>query len=579
MTLTIDGSTTAWFGKKLEKTVINVRTDVPDRRTTRRSTPDRAAPGARALRRSGDADREGLRRSTRVGYDAIEGGLGGPAMEAITGKVSATVKTSSKSEDELAVLIRTAKDADQAITAGADWAIFKSTEGRRRRKDANPVTQPRVRGDQRRRGREDDRPPGPVAASRASTSCPMATMSRSGSLTCRSTRRNDAGKSRSPRARWTTSATSASARRSICRGRATRCRTAASGGGLTCPAASRRTPTTPIVVGEGSEVELGGPLAGHARHRQRRRTVRLRRDSRCADWPTLIHSSAVAGRSDRIAGQRSPPSMRRAVPSAPCGARARKRRPVLLGFTDPRRRRRSTPARSCSPRAPRARTGSASSSPTATASALAALGTVARLTASGPRRFEQRRRRLARADRRRGRRRPRRPARRRPGRARRVRLRARRRPRAALGGLRGRRPDRARGRARASRRRRPADARRAGRARRRARGARRAPAARAPPALQLAPLPLLDPAPAGRFRIDSVAPPEHYEAAVARAVEQIRAGAFEKIVLAREVTVHAPTPARRRRGLRRPARGLRLAATSSAPAAATPRSSPPRPSC
>jgi len=54
------------------------------------------------------------------------------------------------------------------------------------------------------------------------------------------------------------------------------------------------------------------------------------------------------------------------------------------------------------------------------------------------------------------------------------------------------------------------------------------------------PLPLLDPAPAGRFRIASTAPPEHYEAAVARAVERIRAGAFEKIVLAREVAVHAP---------------------------------------
>jgi isochorismate synthase len=61
-------------------------------------------------------------------------------------------------------------------------------------------------------------------------------------------------------------------------------------------------------------------------------------------------------------------------------------------------------------------------------------------------------------------------------------------------------------------------------------------------ALRLTPLPLLDPAPAGRFRIDSVAPPEHYEGAVARAVERIRAGAFEKIVLAREVTVQAPTP-------------------------------------
>src|SRR5919204_4755088 len=49
------------------------------------------------------------------------------------------------------------------------------------------------------------------------------------------------------------------------------------------------------------------------------------------------------------------------------------------------------------------------------------------------------------------------------------------------------------------------------------------------------PLPLLDPDPAGRFRVVSAMPPEHYEAAVARAVERIRAGAFDKIVLAREV--------------------------------------------
>ncbi|MDA0139941.1 isochorismate synthase [Solirubrobacter deserti] len=60
--------------------------------------------------------------------------------------------------------------------------------------------------------------------------------------------------------------------------------------------------------------------------------------------------------------------------------------------------------------------------------------------------------------------------------------------------------------------------------------------------LRLDPLPMLDPDPVGKFRVDSVAPPEHYEAAVARAVERIRAGAFEKIVLAREVTVQAPTP-------------------------------------
>jgi salicylate biosynthesis isochorismate synthase/menaquinone-specific isochorismate synthase len=54
------------------------------------------------------------------------------------------------------------------------------------------------------------------------------------------------------------------------------------------------------------------------------------------------------------------------------------------------------------------------------------------------------------------------------------------------------------------------------------------------------PLPLLDPAPTGRYRVLSAMPPEHYEGAVARAVERIRAGALEKVVLAREVQVHAP---------------------------------------
>jgi salicylate biosynthesis isochorismate synthase/menaquinone-specific isochorismate synthase len=53
-------------------------------------------------------------------------------------------------------------------------------------------------------------------------------------------------------------------------------------------------------------------------------------------------------------------------------------------------------------------------------------------------------------------------------------------------------------------------------------------------------LPLLDPAPTGRFHVSSGMPPEHYEAAVARAVEMIRAGRMQKIVLAREVQVHAP---------------------------------------
>jgi salicylate biosynthesis isochorismate synthase/menaquinone-specific isochorismate synthase len=55
-------------------------------------------------------------------------------------------------------------------------------------------------------------------------------------------------------------------------------------------------------------------------------------------------------------------------------------------------------------------------------------------------------------------------------------------------------------------------------------------------------LPLLDPDPVGAYTIAASTPPEHYEAAVARAVERIRAGALEKIVLAREVQVHAPAP-------------------------------------
>jgi salicylate biosynthesis isochorismate synthase/menaquinone-specific isochorismate synthase len=54
------------------------------------------------------------------------------------------------------------------------------------------------------------------------------------------------------------------------------------------------------------------------------------------------------------------------------------------------------------------------------------------------------------------------------------------------------------------------------------------------------PLPLLDPSPTGRFEVLSAMPPEHYEHAVARATELIREGRMEKIVLAREVQVHAP---------------------------------------
>jgi isochorismate synthase len=52
-------------------------------------------------------------------------------------------------------------------------------------------------------------------------------------------------------------------------------------------------------------------------------------------------------------------------------------------------------------------------------------------------------------------------------------------------------------------------------------------------------IPLLDPDPVERTRVASAAPPSHYEQAVARAVERIRAGDLEKVVLAREVRAHA----------------------------------------
>jgi isochorismate synthase len=58
-------------------------------------------------------------------------------------------------------------------------------------------------------------------------------------------------------------------------------------------------------------------------------------------------------------------------------------------------------------------------------------------------------------------------------------------------------------------------------------------------ALAPADMPLIDPDPVERARVVSAAPPSHYEQAVAHAVERIRSGALEKIVLAREVRVHA----------------------------------------
>lgn len=60
--------------------------------------------------------------------------------------------------------------------------------------------------------------------------------------------------------------------------------------------------------------------------------------------------------------------------------------------------------------------------------------------------------------------------------------------------------------------------------------------------LEPASMPLLDPDPIERTRLASAAPPSHYEHAVERAVERIRRGELDKIVLAREVRAHAARP-------------------------------------
>jgi salicylate biosynthesis isochorismate synthase/menaquinone-specific isochorismate synthase len=55
-------------------------------------------------------------------------------------------------------------------------------------------------------------------------------------------------------------------------------------------------------------------------------------------------------------------------------------------------------------------------------------------------------------------------------------------------------------------------------------------------------MPMIDPDPVEQARVASAAPPSHFEHAVERAVERIRAGGLDKIVLAREVRVHGPHP-------------------------------------
>ena len=58
--------------------------------------------------------------------------------------------------------------------------------------------------------------------------------------------------------------------------------------------------------------------------------------------------------------------------------------------------------------------------------------------------------------------------------------------------------------------------------------------------LREGPLPPLDPSPTAAIAVAGAAPPADYERAVAAAVAAIEAGRFEKLVLAREVTVEGP---------------------------------------
>jgi salicylate biosynthesis isochorismate synthase/menaquinone-specific isochorismate synthase len=60
--------------------------------------------------------------------------------------------------------------------------------------------------------------------------------------------------------------------------------------------------------------------------------------------------------------------------------------------------------------------------------------------------------------------------------------------------------------------------------------------------LEPAPMPLIDPSPVQAPRVAGAAPPEHYEGAVRRATELIASGDIRKVVLAREVRVHAAQP-------------------------------------
>jgi hypothetical protein len=117
---------TAWFSKKLEKKTIKVKPTFP----TKDGQPIYAEPGQTGangpklwvmLIEKAYAIHKG-------GYGSMEGGFGGPAMESITGKVSEIVKTSSKTEDEIADLVEAKIAAGFAITAGADWALLQSTK-------------------------------------------------------------------------------------------------------------------------------------------------------------------------------------------------------------------------------------------------------------------------------------------------------------------------------------------------------------------------------------------------------------------------------------------------------------------
>jgi hypothetical protein len=117
-----------WFKKDLQPTVVKVTSSFPT---------DAAGNPIYAQKGSTDAKGPALwvmliekaYAQSKGGYNKIEGGFGAPALEAITGKASTKYTVSDYDETTIVnTLDNLINHMGYAVTAGADWAWFKSTE-------------------------------------------------------------------------------------------------------------------------------------------------------------------------------------------------------------------------------------------------------------------------------------------------------------------------------------------------------------------------------------------------------------------------------------------------------------------